>query len=79
MHNNLSASLLDYPYTSQRMPLLAANVVSTSQPLAASAGLQMFARGGSIAQLSDPEVLRSASRVSRCVSLYSGAKVATTE
>ena len=46
MHNNLSASLLDYPYTSQRMPLLAANVVSTSQPLAASAGLQMFARGG---------------------------------
>lgn len=28
------------------MPLLAANVVSTSQPLAASAGLQMFARGG---------------------------------
>jgi len=28
------------------MPLLAANVVSTSQPLASSAGLQMFARGG---------------------------------
>jgi gamma-glutamyltranspeptidase/glutathione hydrolase len=40
------ASLLDYPYTSQRMPLLAANVVSTSQPLASSAGLLMFARGG---------------------------------
>jgi gamma-glutamyltranspeptidase/glutathione hydrolase len=40
------ASLLDYPYSSQRMPLLAANVVSTSQPLASSAGLQMFARGG---------------------------------
>ena len=39
-------SLLDYPYTSQRFPLLAANVVSTSQPLASSAGLQMFARGG---------------------------------
>jgi gamma-glutamyltranspeptidase/glutathione hydrolase len=49
MQNNLSASLLDYPYTSQRMPLLAANVVSTSQPLAASAGLQMFARGGNAA------------------------------
>jgi gamma-glutamyltranspeptidase/glutathione hydrolase len=46
MLNNLSASLLDYPYTSQRMPLLAANVVSTSQPLASAAGLQMFARGG---------------------------------
>jgi gamma-glutamyltranspeptidase/glutathione hydrolase len=40
------ASLLDYPYTSQRMPLLAANVVSTSQPLASGAGLLMFARGG---------------------------------
>jgi gamma-glutamyltranspeptidase/glutathione hydrolase len=46
MDNSPSASLLDYPYTSQRMPLLAANVVSTSQPLASSAGLQMFARGG---------------------------------
>ena len=40
------ASLLDYPYTSQRMPLLAANVVSTSQPLASAAGLLMLARGG---------------------------------
>jgi gamma-glutamyltranspeptidase/glutathione hydrolase len=39
-------SLLDYPYASQRMPLLAANVVSTSQPLASSAGLRMLARGG---------------------------------
>lgn len=35
-----------FPYTSQRMPLLADNVVATSQPLAASAGLQMLARGG---------------------------------
>jgi gamma-glutamyltranspeptidase/glutathione hydrolase len=41
-----NASFWDFPYTSQRMPLLAANVVSTSQPLASSAGLQMFARGG---------------------------------
>lgn len=46
MQEHLSEALLDYPYTSQRMPLLAANVVSTSQPLASSAGLQMFARGG---------------------------------
>jgi gamma-glutamyltranspeptidase/glutathione hydrolase len=38
--------LLDFPYTSQRMPLLAQNVVSTSQPLASAAGLQMFALGG---------------------------------
>ena len=35
-----------YPYTSQRMPLIADNVVATSQPLAASAGLRMLARGG---------------------------------
>ena len=36
----------DFPYTSQRMPLLARNVVSTSQPLASAAGLLMLARGG---------------------------------
>src|SRR5512134_652685 len=35
-----------FPYPSQRMPLLAKNVVATSQPLAAQAGLQMLARGG---------------------------------
>ena len=37
----------DFPYPSQRMPVLAKNVVATSQPLAAQAGLQMLARGGS--------------------------------
>jgi gamma-glutamyltranspeptidase/glutathione hydrolase len=36
----------DFPYTSQRMPLLARNVVATSQPLAATAGALMLARGG---------------------------------
>ncbi len=36
----------DTPYASQRMPVLAANVVATSQPLAASAGLRMLAAGG---------------------------------
>ena len=35
------------PYTWPRKPLLAANVVSTSQPLAAQAGLQVLAAGGS--------------------------------
>jgi gamma-glutamyltranspeptidase / glutathione hydrolase len=35
------------PYGWPRKPLLAANVVSTSQPLAAQAGLQMLAAGGS--------------------------------
>jgi gamma-glutamyltranspeptidase / glutathione hydrolase len=35
------------PYPWPRKPLLAANVVSTSQPLAAQAGLQMLAAGGS--------------------------------
>ena len=35
-----------YPYPSQRMPVLARNVVATSQPLAAQAGLSVLARGG---------------------------------
>ena len=34
------------PYAWPRKPVLAANVVSTSQPLAAQAGLQMLAEGG---------------------------------
>ena len=34
------------PYPSQRQPLFAANVVATSQPLAAQAGVAMLARGG---------------------------------
>jgi gamma-glutamyltranspeptidase/glutathione hydrolase len=36
----------DFPYPSQRMPVLAKNVVATSQPLAAQAGLQALHRGG---------------------------------
>ena len=36
----------DFPYPSQRMPVLAQNVVSTTQPLAAQAGLQMIRQGG---------------------------------
>ncbi len=36
----------DFPYSSRRMPVFARNVVATSQPLAAQAGLQMMARGG---------------------------------
>lgn len=36
----------DFPYPSQRMPVLAKKVVATSQPLAAQAGLQMLYRGG---------------------------------
>lgn len=35
------------PYASSRQPVMARNVVSTSQPLAAQAGLRMLARGGS--------------------------------
>jgi gamma-glutamyltranspeptidase/glutathione hydrolase len=35
-----------FPYVSQRMPILARNVVATSQPLAAQAGLRMLLRGG---------------------------------
>jgi gamma-glutamyltranspeptidase/glutathione hydrolase len=36
----------DFPYASQRMPVMARNIVATSQPLAAQAGLQALARGG---------------------------------
>jgi gamma-glutamyltranspeptidase / glutathione hydrolase len=36
----------DFPYSSQRMPVMARNVVATSQPLATQAGLAMLARGG---------------------------------
>lgn len=36
----------DFPYPSQRMPVMAKNVVATSQPLAAQAGLTMLYRGG---------------------------------
>ena len=35
-----------FPYVSQRMPVLARNVVATSQPLAAQAGLRMLLQGG---------------------------------
>ncbi|MBW1963330.1 MAG: gamma-glutamyltransferase [Deltaproteobacteria bacterium] len=36
----------DFPYPSQRMPVMASNVVATSQPLAAQAGLRMLLKGG---------------------------------
>ncbi len=36
-----------FPYPSQRMPVLARNCVATSQPLAAQAGLRMMLKGGS--------------------------------
>ena len=36
----------DLPYPSQRSPLLAGNIVATSQPLAAQAGLRMLLKGG---------------------------------
>lgn len=35
-----------FPYPSQRMPILARNAVATSQPLAAQAGLSMLLKGG---------------------------------
>lgn len=35
-----------FPYASQRMPTLAENIVATSQPLAAQAGLRMLLDGG---------------------------------
>ena len=36
----------DFPYPSQRMPVMAKNIVATSQPLAAQAGLRMLLNGG---------------------------------
>src|SRR5690606_13268587 len=36
----------DFPHLSRRMPVLAANVVGTTQPLAAQAGLRMLLAGG---------------------------------
>ena len=40
-------NLQSYPFSSQRMPLVAQNgVVATSQPLAAQAGLRMLQQGG---------------------------------
>ncbi len=36
----------DFPYPSQRMPVMAKNIVATSQPLAAQAGLTMLQQGG---------------------------------
>ena len=38
-----------FPYPSQRMPVLARNIVATSQPLAAQAGLQLLRDGGNAA------------------------------
>jgi len=38
-----------YPYASQRAPVFARNVVATSHPLAAQAGLEMIRRGGNAA------------------------------
>ena len=35
-----------FPYPSRRSPVMARNVVATSQPLAAQAGLRMLAKGG---------------------------------
>ncbi|MCY7386600.1 MAG: gamma-glutamyltransferase family protein [Burkholderiales bacterium] len=36
----------DFPYPSQRMPVMAKNIVATSQPLAAQAGITMLQQGG---------------------------------
>ncbi|MFC4350437.1 gamma-glutamyltransferase family protein [Fodinicurvata halophila] len=36
----------EFPYPSQRMPVMARNMVATSQPLAAQAGLRMLQQGG---------------------------------
>ncbi len=42
----MSTFTYDFPYPSQRMPILAKNIVATSQPLAAQAGLRMLLKDG---------------------------------
>jgi gamma-glutamyltranspeptidase/glutathione hydrolase len=42
----LTDFLFDHPYASARLPVFARNVVATSHPLAAQAGLRMLAAGG---------------------------------
>ena len=47
VHYSLMTSFdWQFPYPSQRMPVLARNAVATSQPLAAQAGLAMLLKGG---------------------------------
>jgi gamma-glutamyltranspeptidase/glutathione hydrolase len=46
MHTRMSSFDWANPYPSQRIPLFARNVVSTSHPLAAQAGLRMLQEGG---------------------------------
>lgn len=41
-----TGKLWDFPYESRRAPVLARDIVATSQPLAAQAGLDMLRRGG---------------------------------
>ena len=36
----------DFPYGTKKLPVFAANVVASSQHLAATAGLRMLAKGG---------------------------------
>jgi len=42
----MKSGFWNFPYPSQRMPVFAGNVVATSQPLAAQAGLRMLLKGG---------------------------------
>ena len=55
----------EFPYPSQRMPVFAKNVVATSQPLAAQAGLRMLLKGGNavdaalVQALKDPKVSKT--------------------
>ena len=43
----------DFPYASKKLPIFAANVVASSQHLAATAGLRMLARGGNAVDVFD--------------------------
>ena len=46
VHFMNTSTAWDFPYTSQRMPVLADNMVCSSQPLASAAGLRVLEKGG---------------------------------
>ena len=52
------------PYTSTRLPLFARNIVSTSHPLAAQAGLRMLWKGGNAV---DAAIAAAAAIYSQCL------------
>ena len=60
----------DFPYASKKLPIFAANVVASSQHLAATAGLRMLARGGNAVDAAIASAIAITVDIGRQVSLY---------